>query len=120
MSPAFTSPKGRKCHPSPPSPSPQGAGAVTAARLALGKQMYLAGIDDGKTYESIATLTRAFLAPGLDLDRQTKLQAERERLLLQLADAALQYDAPLPGAEREYDRVRALAGDGAIDFCPRA
>jgi hypothetical protein len=71
--------------------------------------MYFAGIDDGNTYGAILTLTRAFSAPGLDLDRQTKLRAEQERLFLQLADEALQYDAPLPGAEREYDRVRMLA-----------
>jgi len=71
--------------------------------------MYLAGIDDGKTYRAIMNLTRAFSVPGLDLDRQSSLRAERERLFLQFADEALQYDAPLPGAEREYDRVRRLA-----------
>ena len=93
-----------------PDPIPQTAKPFAAARLALGKQMYSAGIDDGKTCGVILALTRAFSVPGLDLERQSKLRAERERLFLKLADEALEYDAPLPGAEREYDRVRMLDG----------
>jgi hypothetical protein len=107
MSQVLTSPKDRKC--SFRSPFPQGTESAAAARLALGKQMYFAGIDDGKMYGAIRTLTRAVSAPWLDFDRQTELRAQREQLFLQLADEALQYDAPLPGAEREYDRVRMLA-----------
>ena len=87
----------------------QGAELFAAARLALGKQMYSAGIDDGKTYWAIKRLNQLLSARGRDPARQTKLRAERERLFLQLADEALQYDAPLPGAEREYRHVRLLA-----------
>jgi hypothetical protein len=77
--------------------------------------MYSAGIVDGTTCEAIKRLTQLFSAPGADLDRQTKLRAERERLFLKLADEALQYDAPLPGAEHAYDRARMLAAEQRVN-----
>jgi hypothetical protein len=95
--------------PGKPNKNLQGADVFAAARLALGQQIYFAGIDDGNAYGAIKRLTQLLSSPELDLSRQTKLHAERERLFLQLADEALQYDAPLPGAEREYGRVRLLA-----------
>ena len=39
-------------------------------------------------------------------DSTTPLKAARSQLVLQLAAAALEDDAPLPGADAEYDRAR--------------
>jgi hypothetical protein len=57
--------------------------------------MLAAGIDDGELGAKIAAL-----------DERTR-RAEREGLLAQLAAAALEDDAPLPGADAEYERARA-------------
>jgi hypothetical protein len=111
MSNVLASPWARERRPSILTKPLQGAELFAAARLALGTQMYSAGIDDGKTYLAIKQLNQLLSALRLDPDRQNKLRAERERLFLQLADEALQYDAPLPGAEREYGRVRLLAAE---------
>jgi hypothetical protein len=86
------------------------AQALAAARLALGKRMYLAGIDDGQTCGAIDSLTTAMQESGIDANRRALLRAERERLFLQLADEALRYECPLPGAQQEYDFVRAILG----------
>ena len=73
----------------------------TEARLALGRRMYAAGIDDGETGEQIAALDAALAADGTAGDAQD-LRARRTLLLIRLADAALENDAPLPGADAEF------------------
>jgi hypothetical protein len=75
--------------------------AFTEARLALGRRMYAAGIDDGETGEQIAALDAALAADGTAGDAQD-LRARRTLLLIRLADAALENDAPLPGADAEF------------------
>src|SRR5947208_12857585 len=75
-------------------------GAFTEARLALGRRMYAAGIDDGETGEQIAVFDAALAADGAAGD--TELRARRTQLLIRLADAALEDDAPLPGADVEF------------------
>ncbi len=80
--------------------------ALLAAKLALGERMYAAGIDDGRLGALLAaseqSLRRAEAA-RLPLGR---LLAGRRELLLRLAAAALEDDAPLPGADAEYERAR--------------
>jgi len=85
--------------------------ALVEAKRVLGEQMVAAGIDDGQLLAQIAVVeekirgaaTRRLLREG---------KAQRERLLLQLADAALEDDAPLPGADAEYQAARALKESG--------
>jgi hypothetical protein len=76
-----------------------------AAELDLGERMYAAGIDDGSLGAQVAALDqrirRAEARPPLG-----PLLARRRELLLRLADAALEDDAPLPGADAEYGRAR--------------
>jgi len=81
--------------------------AFTAAKLALGERMYAAGIDDGSLGAQIAALAQkirraeaARLPPG-------PLLSQRRELLLRLAAAALEVEAPLPGADAEYEKARA-------------
>ena len=80
--------------------------AFLAAQLALGERMYAAGIDDGRLAAQIDAVDRkilraetARLSPGPLLD-------QRRKLILQLAAAALEVEAPLPGADAEYERAR--------------
>lgn len=88
--------------------------AYTEARLALGRQMYAAGIDDGESGEQIAALDARLAAEGLAPGEAQELRARRLLLLIRLADAALEDDAPLPGADAEFDYAlqlkRALHG----------
>jgi len=80
--------------------------AFLAAELDLGERMYAAGIDDGFLGAQIAALwqrLRRAEAARLPLG---PLLAQRRELLLQLAAAALEVEAPLPGAEAEYGRAR--------------
>jgi hypothetical protein len=60
--------------------------------------MFAAGIDDGESGEQIASLT------GNSAD----VWARRNRLFIQLADAALEDDAPLPGADAEFEQALQL------------
>jgi hypothetical protein len=77
------------------------------ARLALGRRMFEAGIDDGETGGRIAALA------GDDAETW----ARRNQLFIRLADAALEDDAPLPGADAEFERAlefkRAVAAAAA-------
>jgi hypothetical protein len=68
------------------------------ARLALGRRMFAAGIDDGETGEQIAALR----------DESPEAWALRNRLFIRLAEAALEDDAPLPGADAEFEHALAL------------
>lgn len=85
------------------------------ARLALGRQMYAAGIDDGETGAMIAAVAAelASAAPPA----VAELEARRNRLYIRLADAALEDDAPLPGADAEFaqalDLKRAIEVESA-------
>lgn len=72
--------------------------AYRDARLALGRRMFEARIDDGETGQQIAALVGD--AP--------ETWAQRNRLFVQLADAALEDDAPLPGADAEFEQALAL------------
>jgi small-conductance mechanosensitive channel len=79
---------------------------LLAAQLALGERMYLAGIDDGRLGTFLAALdqrVRRAEAARLPLG---PLLAQRRDLLLRLAAAALEDDAPLPGAQAEYEAAR--------------
>lgn len=78
-----------------------------AARLALGRRMYAAGIDDGQLGQEIARLEQRTHRSGRNMS-EAGPAAERDRLLVQLADLALEDDAPLPGAEGEYRRAREM------------
>jgi hypothetical protein len=81
--------------------------ALLAAELDLGERMYAAGIDDGRLGAFLAALDqrrRRAEAARLPLG---SLLAQRRDLLLRLAAAALEEDAPLPGADAEYERARA-------------
>jgi len=80
--------------------------AFSAAKLALGERMYAARIDDGHLGALIVALDQSILraetarlSPGPFLD-------QRRKLILQLAAVALEEDAPLPGADAEYERAR--------------
>ena len=84
--------------------------AYAEARLALGRQMYAAGIDDGETGELIAGLDARLAAAGLAPGEAQELRARRLLLLLRLADAALEDDAPLPGADAEFEHALQLKG----------
>lgn len=77
------------------------------AQLALGERMAAVGLDDGRLGSQIARLEAALRHPGTAGATRQALLAERERLLRELADAALADDAPLPGADAEFRRASA-------------
>ena len=89
--------------------------AFAAALLTLGRRTYAEGIDDG--------LTGALIREAQEQIRRrvtgspVALEAGRDGLLMRLAEAALEDDAPLPGADAEYEAVRGLqrplVGQGA-------
>jgi len=80
---------------------------LAIARLELGERMFAANIDDGQSGEGITALNQAIPRAASQAELQ-RLSAERDRLLIRLADAALANEAPLPGADVEYARVRQL------------
>src|SRR5262245_35946156 len=77
-------------------------GAFTEARLALGRRMYAVGIDDGESGAQVAAVDAALAADGVAPGAAPELRARRLLLLIRLADAALENDAPLPGADAEF------------------
>lgn len=77
--------------------------AFDDALLALGRRMYAEGIDDDRTGALIRDLEGRLRLTG---GRPANLEAEREGLFRQLAGAALEEDAPLPGADEEYAAAR--------------
>ncbi len=89
------------------------------ARIGLGEQMVAAGIDDGILGAKIATLDERIRRAREQKQATDFLQAERKVLILQLADAALEVDAPLPGADREYQNARACQAALRRDSLPR-
>lgn len=81
--------------------------ALADARYCLGEKMYAAGIDDGRLAAQIAVADERIRQAGAVGNSTAQLRAERRNLMLQLADAALDEDAPLPGADIEYQKARA-------------
>lgn len=75
------------------------------ARLALGKRMLAAGIDDGVLGAEIGELEQRIQTMRAMRGSTAALETTRTNLLLRLADLALEDDAPLPGAETEYHRA---------------
>jgi hypothetical protein len=75
------------------------------AQYTLGERMYAAGIDDGQLGAQIAACDREISQSEARSATQVLL-AERRKLILLLADAALEEEGPLPGADAEYERAR--------------
>ena len=82
--------------------------AFAEARIVLGRQMYVGGIDDDETGVKIAELDRALAAAESSSGEAQDLNARRTLLLIHLADAALEDDAPLPGADTEFKHALEL------------
>jgi hypothetical protein len=80
--------------------------ARLAAELDLGERMYAAGIDDGQLGAQLAALGQRIRRADAARLPLGPLLARRRELLLRLADAALEEDAPLPGADAEYERAK--------------
>ena len=80
--------------------------AFIDAKIALGAGVYAAGIDDGRLGSQIAAVGERMCQAHSSQAAGEMLKAERRRLLLRLAEAALEEDAPLPGADAEYARAR--------------
>ena len=76
------------------------------AKIALGERMYAAGIDDGRLGSQIAAVDERIRQALFSQAADEMLKAERRKLLLRLAEAALEEDAPLPGADAEYAKAR--------------
>jgi hypothetical protein len=68
--------------------------------------MYAAGIDDGHLGAQIAALDQQIRQVHVATTDSKGLKAERRNLLVRLAAAALEEDAPLPGADAEYETAR--------------
>jgi hypothetical protein len=80
--------------------------ALLAAEIDLGERMYAVGIDDGALGAQVAALDRRVRLADTTRLPLGPLLAQRRELLLRLAAAALEVDAPLPGADAEYQRAR--------------
>src|SRR5437868_4724372 len=80
--------------------------ALLAAEIDLGERMYAVGIDDGSLSTQVAALDRRIRRADTTRLPLGPLLAQRRELLLRLAAAALEDDAPLPGADAEYRRAR--------------
>jgi len=80
--------------------------AFAQARLVLGRRMYAAGIDDGWVGAQIASVDEQLAQARATGIATGPLEQERQRLLVRLADLALEDDAPLPGADAEYAAAR--------------
>jgi hypothetical protein len=82
--------------------------AFYEARLALGEKMYQAGIDDGQLGAQIRDLDERICRATATQAPSKALKLQQVKLILQLADAALAEEGPLPGADAEYQTVRKL------------
>jgi hypothetical protein len=92
------------------------AAAFADARRTLGRQMFAAGIDDGETGEQIAAIDASLAFEGLEGGEAQDLRSQRTLLLIRLADAALENDAPLPGADDEFAQALALKHALDVDY----
>jgi hypothetical protein len=79
---------------------------LLAAKLDLGERMYAVGIDDGSLGPQVAALDKRIRRSDTARLPLGPLLAQRRELLLQLAAAAMEEEAPLPEAEAEYQRAR--------------
>lgn len=80
--------------------------AFYETRLALGQRMYRAGIDDGRLGGQIRDLDERINRATATQAPSKALKLQQEKLILQLADAALAEEGPLPGADAEYQAAR--------------
>ena len=80
--------------------------ALLATEIDLGERMYAAGIDDGALGAQVAALDQRIRRADVTRLPIGPLLAQRRELLLRLATAALEDDAPLPGAGAEYERAK--------------
>lgn len=80
--------------------------AFTRAKYFLGRRMFREGIDDGhlgaRIAEAVAELRQVHEAG----EPTRPLRARLARLYVRLAEAALEFDAPLPGANAAYRAAR--------------
>ncbi len=81
--------------------------ALLDAKHALGERMIAVGIDDGHLLARIALLDERIRQANEARAFTPALKSERKMLVLQLADAALEEEAPMPGAEHEYGQAKA-------------
>jgi hypothetical protein len=90
--------------------------AFLNAKYILGEKMYAAGIDDGQLAARITILDEKIRQAEGARVFATALRADRKVLVLHLADAALEEQAPLPGADDEYRKTREIqaALQGAV------
>jgi hypothetical protein len=82
--------------------------AFADAQLVLGERMFAAGIDDDETGEKIAAINARLSEQDLPGGDAQELRASRNLLFVRLADAALESDAPLPGADAEFEHALEL------------
>jgi len=68
--------------------------------------MYAAGVDDGQLAAQIANLDEIIRQAEAARRSARALRADRKKLVLQLAAAAMEEEAPLPGAAVEYQKAR--------------
>lgn len=80
--------------------------AFLEAKCVLGERMYAAGIDNGHLATQIANLDEIIRQAEAAGGSARVLRADRKKLVLQLAEAALEEEAPLPGAGAEYEKAR--------------
>lgn len=80
--------------------------AFSEAKSALGERLYAAGIDDGQLAAQIANLDKRIRQAEAARRSARALKADRKKLVLQLAAAALEEEAPLPDADAEYQKAR--------------
>jgi hypothetical protein len=79
--------------------------AFVKAQLALGQRMFSVGIDDGELGAQIRALDEKVRWAVAAKTSCEALKAERVRLVMALAAAALADKGPLPGADAEYARA---------------
>ena len=96
------------------------AQAFYDARLALGQRMYRAGIDDGRLGGQIRDLEERINRATATQAPSKALKLQQQKLFLQLADAALAEDGPLPGADAEYQTARKLEAASLKTQIPRS
>jgi hypothetical protein len=75
------------------------------AEYVLGERMYAAEIDDGRGAQ-IANLDNRIRQVEATGRSANTLRATWKKLVLQRAEAALEQEAPLPGADAEYKKAR--------------
>jgi hypothetical protein len=70
--------------------------------------MFAQGIDDDESGAKIAAINSQLADDRLSGGEAQELRASRNLLYVRLADAALESDAPLPGADVEFEHALGL------------